>query len=165
MIQDSQWIFSDAQPMPNAAEAICTNHIDWTSSKWKDWLNTPQPLWVIFTCNTVPSGGTSIQIEFYQHSTTTITSGDLLLATRAVAIADLSADPFNEGHYIACVPLLSVFCGIQAADRDQYAGPVLKGAGDVSTGKVDGWLHIGVNPPLWVPPPAVVDASNIVKPV
>lgn len=165
MILDSQWVFSDAQAMPNAAEVICTNYIDWTTSKWKDWLNTPQPLWIVFTCNTVPGVGTSIQIEFYQHSTTTITSGDLLMATRIVAIADLSADPFNEGHYIAAVPLLSIMYGLQNADRDRYFGPVLKGAGDVSTGKVDGFLHMGVNPPQYVAPPAIVDASNIIKPV
>jgi hypothetical protein len=164
MILDSAWVFSDAQAMPNNTESICTNHIDWTASKWKDWLNTSQPLWIVFTCNTVPGAGTSICIEFYQHTTTTITSGDLLLTTRAVAVADLSADPFDEGHYIAAIPLLSVFYGIQNADRDRYAGPVLKGSGNVSTGKVDGWLHMGVNPPQWVAPPAVVDASNIVKP-
>jgi len=163
-IQDSQWLFSDAQAMPNATEAICSNYIDWTASKWKDWLNAPQPLWIVCTCNTVPGAGTSFQLEFYQHSTTTITSGDLLWSGRDVAVADLSADPQDEGHYLGAVNLAGAFYGIQAADRDRYCGPVLKGTGDVSTGAVDVWLHLGVNPPMWVAPPAVMDASNIVKP-
>lgn len=164
MILDSQWVFSDGQAMPNNTSAVCTNYIDWTASKWKDWINTPVPLWIIVTVNTVPSAGTSIQVVFYQHSTTTISSGDVLLSGRAIAIAALSADPQNEGHVIFCAPLMSCLCTVQAADRDRYCGPVLVGSGDVSTGKVDSWLHIGVNPPVWVPQPAVNDASNIVMP-
>ncbi len=161
MILDSQWKFSEAQAMPNASESICTNWIDWTTSKYKDWFNTHIPLWVVATCNTVPEAGTSIQIEFYQHSTTTITSGDLLMACRAVAVADLSASADDPGHWLACVPLISILGSLQTADVDQYFGPVLKGAGDVSTGKVDCWLHIGANPPI---PVARASSSNIVMP-
>lgn len=160
-IQDAHWVFSDAQAMPNNTTAVCTNYIDWTTSKWKDWINTPIPLWLVATCNTVPSAGTSIQILFYQHSTTSLASGDLLLSGRAIARADLSADPFDPGHWLFCVPLMSCLASVQAADRDQYCGLVMAGSGDVSTGAIDAWLHIGANPPIPVARPT---ASNIVMP-
>jgi hypothetical protein len=162
MILDSKWIFSDAQAMPNATEVICTNIISWQTAINKDWINTPIPLWIVFTCNTVPGGGTSVQIEFYQHSTTTITSGDLLWAGPIITVANLSASPDNDGHWLAVVPLITLMTAAQAmTTQDQYFGPVIKGAGDVSTGKVDGWLHMGVNPPIPVTRPT---ASNIVMP-
>lgn len=161
MILDSKHMFADALAMPNNTEAICTNWFDRTTSKYSDWVNSPIPIWVVFTCNTVPSAGTSIQIEFYQHSTTTITSGDLLLTTRAIPIADLSASPDDPGHWICCVPIISILSSIQSADVDRYWGPVLKGSGDVSSGAVDGFLWMGANPPIPVARPT---ASNITKP-
>jgi len=167
MIQDANWTFAEAEGMPNDAEDELSGvgdydgYIDWTASKWKDWINTPMPLWLVVTCNTVPSGGTSIQVEFYQHSTTTLHSGDMLLAGRVIALADLSASADDPGHWLFCVPLMSCLCSVQAADRDQYCGLVLKGTGDVSTGKVDAWVHIGANPPIPVARPT---ASNIVMP-
>jgi hypothetical protein len=163
-IQDSQWVFSDAQVMPNAGSIACTNCIDLTSHKWKDWINSPIPLWIIVTCSVVPSGGTSIQVVFYQHSADTLVGGTALLTGRDIAIADLSADPEDEGHLIFCAPLLSCLCTVQAGDRAQYCGPALVGSGDVSSGYVDAWLHLGVNPPVWVAPPALADASNITIP-
>lgn len=168
MILDSAWIFSDAQAMPNSgsdAEVECTNCIDLQAAKNKDWINSPIPLWIIVTVNTVPSAGTSLQVRFYQHSTTTLASGTVLLDGRVIAKEDMSVSPKDEGHVLFCAPLLSCLCTVQAADRTQYCGPVLKANGDLSSGKVDAWLHMGVNPPVWVPRPAIVDASNIVMPV
>lgn len=165
MIQDSKWTFSDAQAMPNATTAICTNWIDWQSGVNKDWINSPIPLWIIVTCNTVPGAGTSIQVLFYQHTTTTITSGDLLWSGPTITRANLSIDPFNDGHVIAAVPLLTLMAAAQTmSGQDRYFGPVLSASGDMSTGKVDAWLHLGVNPPVYVARPAVVGASNITMP-
>jgi hypothetical protein len=170
MILDSKWIFADGESMPNATTGVPSGagdfdgYIDWTSSKVKDWINSSVPIWIICTCNTVPGTGTSFNILFYQHSTTSLASGDLLLATRDIAIADLSADPLDPGHWICCVPLISILSSVQAADRDQYFGPVMNGTGNVSSGKVDIYLWIGVNPPIPVARPVSVGGSNVVMP-
>jgi len=171
-IQDANWVFADAMAMPNDTTGVpdgygdYDGYIDWTANKWKDWINTPMPLWIVCTCNTVPGAGTSFNILFYQHSTNSLASGDLLMATRVIAVADLSADPFDPGHWICCVPLISILSSVQAADRDRYFGPVMNGTGNVSTGKIDMWLHLGVNPPIPVAQPSIrpEDASNIVMP-
>lgn len=166
MILDHNWTFDAATDvsMPNNTTSVLTNYIDWTANKWKDWINTPQPLWLLVVCTAVPSAGTSIQVRFYQHSTSSLASGDLLLSGRAIAKADLSADPDDEGHILFCVPLMSCICTVQAADRDRYCGLVLSASGDVSSGTVRSWLHMGVNPPVYVPRPALRGGSNIVMP-
>ncbi|RPJ31930.1 MAG: hypothetical protein EHM35_11970 [Planctomycetaceae bacterium] len=164
-MQDSQWVFSDAQAMPNNVEVVTTNDIDWTASKFKDWINSPIPIWFVFTCNDVPDAGTSIQVEFYQHTARAITDGDLLWAGPVVTLANLSADPFNDGHWLAVVPLITLMTAAMImGGQDRYMGPVLKAVGDMSTGKVDGWIHMGANPPVYVAPPAIVGASNVVMP-
>jgi hypothetical protein len=164
MILDHNWQFDAAAKvaMPSGTTGIITNVIDWTASAWKDWINSPQPLWYIVVCVDVPDAGTSIKVDFYQHSTTTITSGDLLWTGPAITVANLSADPQNDGHVLAAIPLLTIMAAAQAmGGQDRYMGGVLEAVGNCSTGGVRAFLHIGVNPPIWVAPPT---SSTIVMP-
>lgn len=162
MIQDANWIFQADWAMPNATTDICDNYIDWTASKWKDFINTPMPMWLLVVCTGVPSAGTSIKVEIWQHTTTTLTSGDLLIEGPIVALANLAADPYDDGSMLLAVPLLTCMQAAQImGGQDRYFGPVLRADGDCSSGQVDSWLHMGVNPPIYVARPA---ASNIVMP-
>ena len=162
MIQDNSWIFQASWAMPNATTDICDNYIDWTASKWKDFINTPMPMWLMVVCTTVPSAGTSIKVEIYQHSTTTLTSGDMLLEGPIITVANLSASAQDDGHVLLCVPMLTLMVAAQTmSGQDRYFGPVLRAAGDCSTGVVESWLHMGANPPIYVSRPT---ASNIVMP-
>ena len=174
MIQDANWVFADALAMPSNTTGIPTGYgdfdgyIDWTASLWRDWINTPIPLWIVCTCNTVPTG-TSFNILFYQHTTSTITSGDLLWTGPDIVVADLSADPFDPGHWICCVPLMTIMAAAQAMGSGthlRYCGPVMNSTGVNTDGAVDIWLHQGANPPIPVTQPAIrpEDASNIVMP-
>lgn len=164
MILDYNWQFDAGVnvAMPNNTTGIITNYIDWTASKWKDWINNPIPLWYMVVCTDVPDAGTSIKVDFYQHSGTTITDGDLLWTGPAITVANLSADPQNDGHLLAAIPLLTIMAAAQAmSGQDRYMGGVLEASGDCSTGGVRAFLHLGVNPPIWVTPSST---SNIVMP-
>ena len=161
-ILDSGHIFQKDWEMPNAGTDICDYYYDWTASKWKDWINTPQPLWIIVTCTGVPSAGTSIKVEIYQHSTSTLTSGDLLIEGPIVVRANLAADPYDDGHILLAVPFATCMQAAQImGGQDRYFGPVLRADGDCSSGQVDAWVHMGVNPPVYVAPPS---SSNVVMP-
>ena len=164
MILDSKWNFELDWDMPDNTTDVCDGYIDWQAGKNKDWINTSIPRWVIVTCDTVPSAGTSLQVLFYQHSGTTLTDGDLLLSGRVIARADLSADPADPGHWLFCVPLMSCLCSVQAADRDRYCGPVLSASGTLTAGVCNAFLWLGANPPVPVARPDIVGGSNIVMP-
>jgi predicted RecA/RadA family phage recombinase len=140
--RDKAWVFSTAQAMPNATQSICTYIFDWTSSELMALKNTEPQLWLVVTCNTVPTG-TSLKIEVYQHSTTTITSGDLLMTGRDMAVADMSAKAQDPGHWLFHVPVMSVLGNLQADDVDQYMGIVMDATGNCSDGKIDAWLQHG----------------------
>lgn len=165
MILDNSWILSAAQAMPNGTTAISTNTIDWTSSKWKDWINSPQPIWVVSTIHYTtadPPVGTSIKAEAWQHTSATVTSGDLLGEGPIIALADISNKPDNDGHILWVVPLLTLMAAAQAmGGQDQYFGIVYRAVGDMSKGTINTYLHMGVNPPVAVTRPT---ASNIVMP-
>ena len=164
MILDHNWQFDAGVDvaMPNGAQGIITNVIDWTTSKWKDWVNSPIPLWYMVVITDVPDAGTSCCVQFYQHSTTTITSGDLLWTGPVLTVANMSAEPDNDGHILAAIPLLTVMAAALAmSGQDQYMGGVLTAVGDCSTGGVRSFLHIGVNPPVITARPT---ASNVVMP-
>lgn len=151
------WEFSDAQAMPNNTTAVCTNICDWTSSIYVPWINSGVDLWLVVTVNTVPGAGTSLAVLIYQHTTTSIGSGDLLLSGADIAIAKMSANPLSRYHYLLAVPFSACFCGKQNADLKQYFGLVLSATGDVSTGAVDAHLRVG-KPPV---PTVQVTTSNI----
>ncbi len=98
MIFEKLWEFSDHQVGVSGTTAIATNIVDTTTSEWDEWKNTEVPLWIVVTVN-VASGGTSVKIMVYQHSTTTITSGDLMMTGRDLALADASGST-----YLASIP-------------------------------------------------------------
>lgn len=158
MIYEELWEFSDAQSMPNNTTGICTDIVDLTSSKYDEWVNMAVPLWLVVTCNTVSSTGTRLQIRVYQHSTSTITDGDLLMSGRDIAVADLSANARDPGHWLFCVPWMSLVCNLQTADVDRYIGPVMSATGDCSDGKIDAMLLATTHPPI---PTTQVTSSNI----
>jgi len=157
MIFEKLWEFSDAQIGVNATTGIASNIVDLTTSEYDEWDNMAVPLWIVVTANTV-SGGTSVTIKIYQHSTTTITSGDLLMTGAAVLTADASADPRDRGHYLFVVPVMSVFAPIQPADRDRYWGIVYDCAGDCRGWYFDAYIVATAQPPI---PTVQVTASNI----
>lgn len=153
------WEFADALAMPNATTAICTYIIDWTANSYVDMAFSGVELYVVVTCNTVPGAGTSLKVEAYQHSTTTITSGNLLDTGADRAIAYMSASAQSKYHWLYVRELRGLLLEAYAFDGtlDRYFGLVLDGTGDVSTGKVDAWLQLGP-PPL---PLTQVVTSNI----
>lgn len=145
MIFEKLWEFSDAQAGDNGVPVIASNIVDTTTNKYDQWDNTEKPLWLIVTANTV-SGGTSVAVKIYQHSTTTITSGDLLLTGRDLLLADASANARDRGHNLLMVPVLTIFAGMQTADRDRYWGVVYDCTGDCSGWKFDAYLTATANP-------------------
>lgn len=157
MIIEKLWEFSDLQQGANGTTAIATNIVDRTTNKWDQWDNTERPLWLVVTANTV-SGGTSVQVLIYQHTSTTITSGDLLLSGRTVALADASASAQDRGHYLFVVPVMSIFANLQPADRDRYWGVVYNCTGDCTGWYFDAYLLSSAHPPI---PTVQVTASNI----
>lgn len=157
MIFEKLWEFSDAQPGVNGTTAIATNIVDLTTSEFDEWDNTDVPLWLVVTANTV-SGGTSVIIKIYQHSTTTISSGDLLLTSRSILLADASANSRDRGHYLLVVPVMSIFSSVQAADRDRYWGVVYDCTGDCTGWKFDSYIIATAQPPI---PTVQVTTSNI----
>ena len=151
------WEFSDAQSMPNATTAVCTYVIDWTTSILLEMLNSGVELWVVVTCNTVPSAGTSLAVMAYQHTSTTITSGSLLDTGDDRARANMSANATSAKHILYARELSGLLASAQAITATRYFGLVLSGTGDVSTGKVDAWLQPGKP----VIPTTMVVTSNI----
>lgn len=153
------WEFSDAQAMPNATTAICDYIIDWTASKFTDMMNSGVELWIVVTINTVSATGTSLKIEAYQHSTTTITSGDLLDTGGNRAIAYMSANSQSIQHVLYARELSGLLAEAKAFDGtvDRYFGLVMDATGNCSDGKIDAWLQVG-KPKM---PIAMVVSSNI----
>jgi len=157
MIFEKLWEFSDHQIGVNGTAVIATNIVDWTTSEYDEWKNTEIPLWIVVTANTV-SGGTSVAVKVYQHSTTTITSGDLLLTGRDVLLADASASARDPGHYLLCVPVMSCLGSLQTADWDRYFGIVYECTGDCSGWYFDAYILASAHPPI---PTTQVLTSNI----
>lgn len=157
MIYEKLWEFSNAQALVSATTAISTNIVDLTTSKWDEWKNMAVPLWLVVTCNVVPTG-TSVTVSVMQHSTTTITSGDTLLTGRTLAVADMSASVDDPGHYLLVVPIMSCICSLQAADVDEYFGLVYTCAGNCTDGYVDAYILATAHPPI---PTTQVVTSNI----
>lgn len=157
MIFEKLWEFSDHQVLVSGTTAISTNIVDWTTSNYDEWVNTEIPLWLVVTVNTVFTG-TSTKVMVYQHSTTTITSGDLLMTGRDVVAADVSANPRDPGHFLFCVPVMSCLSSIQTADRDRYFGLVYGCTGNCSDGYVDAFILASAQPPI---PTTQIVTSNV----
>lgn len=157
MIFEKLWEFSDRQVLVSATTAISTNIVDLTTSEWDEWKNMAVPLWIVVTCNVVPTG-TSVTVSVMQHSTTTITSGDTLMTGRTFLVADMSASTDDPGHYLFCVPWMSCVGSVQTADVDRYVGLVYTCAGNCTDGYVDAYLLATAHPPI---PTTQVTTSNI----
>ena len=150
------WEFADALAMPNATTAIMTYIIDWTTSEYLEMMNSGVELWVVVTVNTVPTG-TSAVILAYQHTTTTITSGDLLDTGDIRVVANMSANAQDIKHVLYARELSGLLASALAVGSDQYFGLAITTVGDCSDGKVDAWLQVG-KPKM---PTTQVNTSNI----
>ena len=156
MIIEKLWEFSDHQVGVSSTTAISDVMIDTTSDEYKVFHNMAVPLWIIVTCNVV-GAGTSTTVKIYQHSTTTLTSGDLLMTGRLMAVADQSVNPRDPGHYLFAVPLMSCLCTLQDADVDRYIGIVYDCDGNCGAAYYDAYLTPN-HPPI---PTTQITASNI----
>ena len=154
------WEFSDAQALPSATTVIATKIIDWSAagSQYLDMMNSGMELWVVVMVNTVPTG-TSAVVKCYQHSTTTITSGDLLDTGDIRAVAYMSANAQSIHHILYARELSGLLASAMAFDgtTDRYFGLAYTAVGNCTDGKVDAWLQVGKP----VMPTTQVNTSNI----
>jgi len=157
MIYEKLWEFSDKQVLVTDTTAVSENIVDLTSDEWDEWKNMAVPLWIVVTCNVVPTG-TSVTVSVMQHSTTSIGSGDTLMTGRTFVVADMSASTEDPGHYLFCVPWMSCVGSLQTADVDQYVGLVYTCVGNCTAGYVDAYLLATANPRI---PTDQVLTSNI----
>lgn len=148
MIFEKVWEFSDADALPDNTSAIADNIVDTTASAYDEWNNMVVPLWLIVTVNTVGTG-TSAVAKVYQHSTTTITSGDLLLTGPILTVANQSASARNDGHYLLVVPVLTIMAAAAAmSGQDRYWGLVYTASGTMTDGSVDAYIAATDHPPI-----------------
>jgi len=157
MIYEELWHFSEKQDLVTDTYAVSDNIVDLTSDEWDEWKNMAVPLWIVVTCNVVPTG-TSVTVSVMQHSTTSIGSGDTLMTGRTFVVADMSASTEDPGHYLFCVPWMSCVGSLQTADVDRYVGLVYTCAGNCTNGYVDAYLLATANPRI---PTDQVVTSNI----
>ncbi len=160
MIFEKLWEFSDAQDMVNATTAISDNIVDTTTSIYDEWDNMAVPLWIVVTHSALTATGTSISVKVYTHTTSTITSGDLLFTGPVQLTANMSANARNDGHYLLTLPVQAVMTAAGAmGGLKRYWGLVYTCAGDCSDlGTVDAYILATAHPIL---PTTQVTASNI----
>ena len=133
MIYDVLFEFSDAQSV--TADAVASYYIDWETADLN--IEVGDPVFILVTVNTAPSGGTSAQVVIYNHTTSTINSGTALLTGEDIAIASLTA-----GTVMFCANLPP------RADNERYFGVYYNVTGTTTALKVDAQLVMGMPAPL-----------------
>jgi len=154
------WEFADAAAVPDNTSATL-GYIDITTSYFTDWLNSGVDLWVVITCNTVASAGTSITGKLCIHTAVDVHSGTALMTGRTIARTALSANPKAAAQMIFACPLSAALAGLThaaiLAATWRYFGPTLTTVGTLTACLVDSYLRVG-KPEF---PTVQINASNI----
>jgi hypothetical protein len=112
MYVDKQLLLADAQVVCNSGSELSENIIDLGAAKN---VAKGKALYLIIIVDTTFETATSIDFQVMTHTTTTVSSGDIMCSTGAIAIASLTAgcapivlpigDALNSAHRY-----LGVYC-------------------------------------------------------
>lgn len=89
MYVDKQLLLSDAQVVCNAGSELSENIIDLSAAKN---VAKGRPLYVVIIVDTAFTTATSIDFQLMTHTTTTVSSGSIMVSTGAIVIASLTAN-------------------------------------------------------------------------
>jgi hypothetical protein len=147
-IYDALFVFSDDQLI--TGDAISTNVLDWGSGLEDLDIAVGDPLYLnVAVADADFAGGTSLAVQIYTHSTTTINSG----------VALMTSETFLQAALTAGAPLISMTLPL-GADRERYFGLYYDDTGAFSAGGIDAW--IGHHPiGMLLQPNTQVAPSNI----
>ncbi len=125
MLLDAEQELSTAQAI--TATALSENIIDLTSTRGAQAQD--DQLWLVVRVGTAFATLTSLTIEIWNHTTTTVTSGTMLLRSAAIPVASLTANT-------------TVFkCKVPVGLTKRYLGLNYTVAGsNATTGTVDAFL-------------------------
>ena len=88
MYVDKELLLCDAQVVCNSGSELSENIIDLGAAKN---VAKGQPLYLVITVDTSFATATSINFQLMTHTTTTVSSGSIMVETGAIAIASLTA--------------------------------------------------------------------------